>query len=80
VFTGAGPHYSSTRPVDTGDRYIYYPCLEAVDTARVPESTRERIPGSRVLGIHYPCSRAGFTGAGPHYPWTRPVDTAREHG
>jgi len=21
-----------------------------------------------------------FTGAGRHYPWTRPVDTAREHG
>jgi len=21
-----------------------------------------------------------FTGAGPHYPWTRPVDTVREHG
>jgi len=33
-------------------------------------------------GYHFghPCSRAVFTGAGPHYLWTRPVNTAREHG
>ena len=32
-------------------------------------------------GCHFgqPCSRAVFTGAGSHYPCSRPVDTAREH-
>ena len=27
------------------------------------------------VGIHSPCLRLVFTGAGPHYAWTRPVST-----
>jgi len=48
---------------------MYYPYLRAVN-----------------MGVRqwcyfgHPCSRAVLTGAGPHYPWTRYVDTARKHG
>jgi len=51
-----------TRPVDTGDRYIYYPCLGAVDTAVFTSQAVKHGPGSRVFGTHCQCSRAVSTG------------------